>query len=480
MSIKTSRRQFIRSSALLLGGTALSNAQIIGANSTVRIAIVGTRIKGQDLIRRFAKLPHAKIVALCDVDNEVLAEAASKHEELIGKVDLETDFRRLLDRKDIDAVVLATPNHWHALQTIWSCQAGKDVYVEKPNCHTVWEGRKMIEAARKYNRIVQVGLQTSSNQALPEAAAWIKEGHIGNIQAIHAVSYKIRSSIGKRAQPMTPASSVDYDLWLGPAENKPIYRDNLHYDWHWNWNTGNGELGNVGCHVVDIARYFLDDPDPNGEIMTFGNRFAWDDAGETPNMQVASYQLGDIPVIHEINNFSASRTARRTLGFHKIKEGEVVICEGGTFVGHGHGKIYDNDGKQIKKFYGVDNHQENFIDAVISRNRRDLNCEIERGHASCTLPLLAGISYQTGAPISKSDLPQKVSSNPWLHDAYTRYQAQLDHLGISVEAQPWTCGPELHFDSHKEQFTGSRHASAANEYLKRKAYRAPYVVPDKV
>jgi len=473
------RRSFLKTGAVAAGAYSFSITSAFAASDVVRIAVVGLRWKGDDLIGPFSRLPNVQIVALCDVDSDILAKVAKKHEERIGKVDLVEDYRKLLERKDIDAVVLATPNHWHALQTIWACQAGKDVYVEKPHAHSIWEGRKMIEAARKYNRIVQVGLQTSSSQQLPEAVEWIRAGNIGKIKAIHSVFYRDRSSIGKNPEPLKIPSSVNYDLWLGPANDEPIYRDRLHYDWHWDWNTGNGDIANLGTHVADIARKFLGDPPPPKHVTTFGNRFLWKDAGETPNMQVAAYDFEEAPVIVEVNNFTIAPDNRRSPTFRRTRMGEIVICEGGEFRGHGGGKVYDNDGKVLKKFGGGNPHQKNFIDAVISRKKEDLNCEIERGHASGSLPLLGGIAWRTGTPATVRAIEDKIGHNPWLMDAFDRYNEQATRWGINFEKEPWILGSGLDYDSEKELFTGEG-AEAANQYIKRQAYRAPFVVPEVV
>ena len=470
------RRSFIKASSVAAGAYSFSITNAFAASETVRVAVVGLRWKGSDLVDLFSKLPNVRVVALCDVDSNVLAKVAKKRESQIGRVDLVEDYRKLLERKDVDAFVIATPNHWHALQTVWACQAGKDVYVEKPHAHTIEEGRKMIEAARKYNRIVQVGLQTSSSRALPEAVEWIRAGHIGKIKAIHSVWFRPRFSIGKTAHALKIPSSINYDLWLGPANDEPIYRNRLHYDWHWDWNTGNGEITNLGCHVVDIVRRFLGDPQPPKHITTFGNRFLWDDAGETPNMQVAAFDFEEAPVILEIDDFSVRPGDRRVPAFHQTRAGAVVICEGGEFRGHNGGKVYDNDGKVIKKFSGGNPHQKNFIDAVISRKKEDLNCEIERGHASCSLSLLAGVCWRAGLKQSTQTIKNKIEHNPWLFDAFRRHQQHATNWGVNFEKEPWIFSDGLNYDCVKERFTGEG-AESANQLMRRQFYREPFSLP---
>jgi len=451
----------------MMGAMALSASRVHGANSSVRVAMVGMGWWGAQMgpgsVGRFAKVNNVRVVALCDPDREHLDNAAKKYEKALGKVDLETDYRRLLERTDIDAVVLTTPNHWHALQTIWACQAGKDVYVEKPCSHTVWEGQQMVAAARRYNRIVQVGLQVSSLNCLPELTDWLRAGNLGAIQTIHAVWYRQRDSIGKRATPLQPPASLDYNLWLGPAQDIPIYRDQLHYDWHWVWNTGNGEIANLGAHTVDLARRVLGQAELDGPVTSFGQRFQWDDAGETPNMQVAYYRLGGIPVIHEINDFPVAAASKALPAFKGIRQGVVVLCEGGHFMGHGQGKAFDKNGKVVKKFSGRTNHEANFIQAIQSRKRETLHCEVEEGFASSRLPLLAGIAHRVGEPVSVNQLEAITGADPQLHDAFTRYQKQAEQLGFDLEKEPWILGPGLKYDLESGRFAGEGEQVAAAE-----------------
>ncbi|MGB0369995.1 MAG: Gfo/Idh/MocA family protein [Opitutales bacterium] len=481
MNLTSSRRNFIKSSSLLLGGTLLCSAQVTGANQQVRIAIVGMRSKGKDLLRRFLRLPNVKVASLCEVDSNILAQVAKQFDGQIDGATLDKDYRKVIERKDIDAVVLATPNHWHALQTIWACQAGKHVYVEKPAAHSVWEGELMVKAARKYDRIVQVGLQTRSMTSGPEIREWLKEGHLGEIKAIHAVFYKDRKSVGMRPTPLEVPSHIDYDLWLGPAEDLPIYRDSFHYDWHWEWNTGNGDLGNIGTHVADIARMYLGDPKPSCKMLTFGNRFQWNDAAQTPNMHVASFDFGGIPIILEANNFKYDAEGRRALSYSQTRRGQVVICEGGKLVGHGQGKAFDLEGKTIKKFPGTENHQKNFIDAILSGKNSDLNSEMISGHESCTLPVMAGAAYQAGKRTSSAELAaQAEEGSPYLVDAYNRYKAQCNRLGIDLEKEQWVSSGFMDYDHDTIKFTSGANLSAANGFMKRKKYREPYVVSENV
>jgi len=259
------RRKFILGS--LGTGTALMMkpasaftkpfSKIAGANDQLRVAVVGLRGKGKHHAELFNKLPNVRVVALCDVDTEILDREVKKFKAINQNVDTYIDYRKLLENKDIDAVVIATPNHWHSLMGIWACQAGKDVYVEKPISHNVWEGSKLVEAARKYDRIVQAGTQSRSDEALPEVFDYIHQGNLGKIKAVYGLCYKRRASIGKVKGPTQIPSSINYDLWTGPAPLHPLRRSRVHYDWHWVWETGNGDIGNQGIHQMDQCRWAL-------------------------------------------------------------------------------------------------------------------------------------------------------------------------------------------------------------------------------
>lgn len=482
MTFLDSRRCFLRTVAFATAATALSRAQVSGANGRIRLAVIGNGNKGGHLLEVFGSLDDIDIVAVCDPDSTHMEAAAAK---VISsgrpKPDLEKDFRKLLERDDIDAVVIATPNHWHALQTILACQAGKDVYVEKPAAYTIQEGRMMIDASEKHRRIVQVGLQTRSDAGMHEAVAWLGEGHLGKLKSVHGFHFKPREGIGMRKTPLKIPATVDYNLWLGPAQDVPIYRDKLDYDWHWDWNTGNGEMGNIGCHVADIARCFLGDPGAPRGVTTFGNRFMWDDAGLTPNVHVAAFEH-HVPTTLEINNLAVQPGNARTMAFHKIGSGIVAIYEGGEFRGFGSGKVYDPAGKQIRSFKSsnpVLDHAKNFIGAVRSRKTSDLNCSITAGHLSCTMALLGGVAWRSGSPLAPDEMKKRFANHPVLGDAYQRDSAQLAAWNNDFAKTPWIASPELIYDPGREIFTGAD-AAVATPFLKRKKYRSPFSIPAEI
>src|SRR4051812_40432209 len=284
---KSTRRSFLKTSlaatATALSWPARSWSQVAGANEDIRIAVIGFRSRGESHVNAFTKMKGVRLVALCDADANVLEGRAKRLEKGSLSVATYTDIRKLLENKNIDAISTATPNHWHSLVSIWAIQAGKDVYVEKPVSHNVFEGRKLVEAARKYNRIVQTGTQGRSSHALREAFAWVKEGHLGKIKVARGLCYKRRPSIGKVNGPQPVPESVDYDLWCGPSPKTPLMRSKLHYDWHWVWATGGGDISNQGIHEMDKSRWGLGKAELSPRILTVGGRFDYVDDGETPN-----------------------------------------------------------------------------------------------------------------------------------------------------------------------------------------------------
>lgn len=318
--MKTNRRDFLRRSAaagtaLALPGGLLSlrgapaPGSVLGANGDIRVAVVGFNSRGMDHINGFRKLPGVRLVALCDVDRTVLDREATRLADDGNPVATYTDVRKLLESKEVDAIATATPNHWHALISIWACQAGKDVYVEKPVSHNAWEGRQIVHAARQYNRIVQTGTQSRSNPGLQEAVAWIRDGNLGDITLVRGLCYKPRQSIGKVSGPTPVPDTVDYDLWCGPAPMEPLMREKLHYDWHWVFSTGNGDLGNQGIHQMDIGRWVLGENHLSPLVFSVGGRFGYVDDGNTPNTQIVYHGYAKAPLIFEVRGLPAPRSS---------------------------------------------------------------------------------------------------------------------------------------------------------------------------
>ena len=363
------RRDFIKSG--LAAGTActlpVSASFARSANETIHLGFISCGSRANDLMGQFQKAGGVEIVGLCDPDQQRLESTKKKFPKAKGWVDP----RALLEDKSIDAVVIATCNHWHCLAAIWAMEAGKHVYVEKPLSHSQWEGRQTVAAARKYDRICQVGTQQRSDPMQAEIKKFLhEEKALGEIVAARVNRYGVRAPIGKRSTPLPIPSSVDYNLWLGPAQEKPIYRDNLQYDWHWDWNTGSGEMGNWGVHVLDDCRnnVFLDEVNLPKRVLGGGGRVAWDDAGETPNVHFVYFDTGSIPVVIGLANITADPDSKRSPAHPGPGSGYIAYCEGGRFEGQrGRGVALDKDGKKIKEFRGNSGsvlHQKNFLDAL--------------------------------------------------------------------------------------------------------------------
>ncbi len=488
---KLTRKEFVKSSLVTAaaGPALLQSCQTVsrrsvwsrprGANEDIRVGVIGFRGQGAGHIRRWRQIQGVRVVALCDVDSDIVAREVKKFTDRNEKVQTYTDVRDLLDNKDIDVVSTATPNHWHALISIWACQAGKDVYVEKPVSHNVWEGRQIVKAAKKYNRIVQAGTQKRSDRGLQEAVQWIREGNLGKIVLARGLCYKRRDSIGKVSGPQPPPPSVDYNLWTGPAPLVPLMRKNLHYDWHWVWPTGNGDIGNQGIHEMDICRWFLGVDELSPRVMSVGGRFGYDDDGETPNTQFVFHDYEDAPLIFEVRGLPIEKGRDNMPHYRGVRIGNVIHCEGGYFDG---GWAYDNDGKKIRQFKrdGGGSHQRNFIDAVRSRKQSDLNAPIIEGHLSSALCHTGNISHRLGRQASQDEIRDAIRSEPEALETFDRFKEHLAANGVDISKTQATLGPWLKMDPRKERFTGPSPLTRRANRLLTRDYRKPFVVPKRV
>ena len=491
------RRDFVKTSALAAGAilSARSWGQVPGANSDIRVAVVGLNGRGKNHLKSLSELKGVRVAAICDVDTAVLEKTAKS---LGAGVKTYTDIRELLGSSGIDAITIATPNHWHSLMGIWACEAGKDVYVEKPVSHNVLEGRQLVAAAKKYNRVVQAGTQIRSGDGLAEAVAWVRAGNLGKITTSRGFCYKSRSSIGKTSGPQPIPATVDYHLWTGPAPLVPPHRNNpkngpIHYDWHWIYAYGNGDVGNQGIHQMDVARWFLGEPGLPRHTLSIGGRLGYDDDGETANTQVIIHDYATAPLIFEVrglpakagtapdNNLGGAEAAAAAASlmdkYRGVSIGNVVDCEGGYVVTNTYfaAEAYDRAGKLLKEFKGRDGHMANFIDVVRSRKTANLRGPIGEGHVSSALCHLGNISHQLGRVAPEGELREKIKGNAALTEAYGRMTEHLAANQIDLAKTPLTLGAPLALDSDAERFTGEG-AAAANAMLTRN-YRAPFVVP---
>ena len=494
------RRSFLKSSVTaglaLAGHGALigaeSSSQTKGPNDTIRLAVIGlgstTAIggvggRGHQLIPRLREITGARIVALCDVDETFLDREAKPFKDRNEEVATYTDLRRVFDDKSIDAVVIATPNHWHALATVWACQAGKDVYVEKPFSYNIWEGQQMVAAARKYGRMVQVGTQNRSSKLLRQTFEYLRSGQLGPIRYAHALVYRARTGIGIVTAPTSLPATVNYDMWCGPASNGPLMRKQLNYEWHWFWETGNGEMGNNGIHVIDLCRWALGQKSTPPRAMSIGGRFGFDDCGETANTHIALLDFQPAPLICEIRNVSVAKTAEPMGRFRNHNNGIIIDCEGGYFAGDASGgAMFDKQGKKIKDITddgeskGLELvHLSNFLAAVRSRKSNELAAEALQGHLSTACCHLANTSYRVGKQSRPDEIAGTIRSNQELSDAFQRCWEHLRENGVDLTNTQATLGPWVTFDSDQGRFV-KEFADAANQ-LSQRQYRKPFEVP---
>ena len=412
------RRVFLSKTAAASAGLALTfprrSRASVGANETVNVAIIGirgdnkghptwtARGRGQDHYKRLAAIANARITHVVDVDERHFTGSLSELKEKFGgDPKTETDFRRVLDNRDVDAVTIAAPDHWHALMMIWACQAGKDVYVEKPISHNIVEGRRMIEAARRYNRIVEVGTQRRSGAVLAKAVQFLRDGGLGTIYAGKTVIYRPRDPIGVAADSSVPPG-VHYDLWLGPAPSRSFNENHFHYHWHWFWDYGTTDLGNTAVHSLDAVRWLLGKQEhPRTAYCIGGLHEAGGRTDQvTPNTQYVSYQYADGTELHcDLRNwFSGPREAQ---GIY------VFGSEGWMKVGDDKAEVYLGRKNEPGPTLTSDDtreeeeaHFKNFIDCVRSRKLDNLTAPIEEGHFSTTLCHLGNISYRVGRSVT--------------------------------------------------------------------------------
>lgn len=457
----TQRRDFIKTSALGAAGIAIggmgfsakSYASIIGANERVTLAVIGIRGRGTAHIDAWCKLrdiQNIRLKTLCDTDEQFFAERSQMVMDKGGEKPLvEWDMRKVFEDRDIDVVSFATPNHWHALGTVWACQAGKHVYVEKPASHNIWEGRKMIEVSRRYDRRVQVGFQNRSIANVIEAIQFLHDGGIGKVYMARGLCVKPRDSFGIAKDSMAPAS-LHYDRWLGPATWRPYNEKRGHYNWHWFWDTGNGDTGNQGPHQFDIARWGLNKNEHPVSVYSTGGFYGVDPdecAQETPNTQTSVFKYKDGTML-EFETRGRYSNSESNLG---IRIGNIFYgTEGYLEIASGTWKAYRQReqepfaGSKTKAESNADvsltgssdtAHFSNFIEAIRSGKNEDLKCDIHEGFFSTVLPLMANVSY--------------------------RLQRELKFMGADMDREMFVNDPE------------------ANAMLTR-VYRPPYVVPDEV
>ena len=484
-----SRRDFLQDSLLAAAAAAASRSALAndapapadgakpaGPNGRVRVAVIGVRGQGRAHLRWLLNEPDTEIAAVCDADlaDDIVGPAVQMVEKARGKAPaVVQDLRKIFDDKSIDAVTIATPDHWHALAAVWAMQAGKDVYVEKPIAHDVREGRAIVNWSRKLGRIVQAGTQRRSFRAMQEAVRFVREGGIGKIRLARAIVHRPRKTIGRlEGAPKVPPT-VDFDLWCGPGPKVPPRRVEFHYDWHWFWDYGTGEMGNNGVHQIDVCRWMLGKQELPKSILSVGGRYAWDDDGETPNAQVAVYDWGDAKLVAEVRSLPSDPCP----GPGRVGEGFLIYGEKGVLASDktDHAAAFDADGKLVREFEGDGKSMRNFLDAVKSRRREDQFAEIQDGHLSSAICLLGNVSWRLSETQAPGPSAKPFGDDAEGQEAVDRLRAHLTGHGVDFAKTPLHVGRRLTFDPAAEKFTGEN-AEAANALLGRE-YRTPFVVP---
>ncbi len=476
------RRRFLQSSAAIGAGSLFTIAgtrasgSVFGANDRIRIAVAGIRGRGQHHIREFASMKNVEVACLVDPDSRLYDSRSKQVSQKAGNTPAcVADIREALDDKNIDAVSVATCNHWHSLITVWACQAGKDVYVEKPISHNVFEGRQCAKAAEKYGRIVQHGTQQRSSSSRAREVAAVRSGKYGKLLVAKGYCCKPRWSIGTK--PVTaPPSGFDFNLWLGPAP-KQDFHANLHpYNWHWFWDFGNGDVGNQGVHEMDVARWGIEGGTLPDQVWSLGGRFTPDspDNAETPNMLLTVMNFGEVTLLFETRGLVAKRGTKapprkvanefyttdgviRDGKFHPKSGGKPIAVEGAATVTPGGA-------------FG------SFIECVRNRDFDGVNCNAEVAHYSAALCHLGNISYRLGQTVPFNKQPKTLGDNKEVVASFEMLKENLRAVDVKLAETTYTLGRTLKFDAKAERFIND---DQANQLLTR-PYRQPFVVPEQV
>jgi len=459
--LKTSAAAGMTAAFTIAGTKATGN--VLGANDTVRVGVAGIHGRGGSHIGAFAGMDKVQVTHLIDPDSSLFENRIRAVKGRGGNTPkCFQDIRKALEDKELDAVSVATCNHWHSPITVWACQSGKDVYVEKPCSHNVFEGRQCVEAARKYKRMVQHGTQRRSG-GHHRTLAEIASGKRGKLLTVRGNSFKGRGSIGHK-EITEPPTHLDFNVWLGPAPKQPYHRNLVHYNWHWFWDTGNGDIGNFGVHAMDICRWTI----PNGtlpkSVISLGGRFLWNDQAQTPNLQLAVYDFGTTKLIFEVSNLKTSGGRSGTVFDSGGKTDPIEIASPPDVKNPAAER---GPGGEIFK---------NFIACVRSRKSEDLDAHILEGHYSSALCHLANISYRVGKPASFGSKPKELGDDPEVEKSWQWFVETAKKNGVDVKKTTFQLGRFLKFDPAKEQFIGDAEA----DKLLTRPYREPFVVPKQV
>jgi predicted dehydrogenase len=479
---RQNRRDFLKTLAaaatVTVAGTK-SSGRVLGANEAIRIGVAGLNGRGGSHVGAFSRMEGVQVTYLIDPDTRTWGR---RLRDLRGRGNpprTVQDVRRALEDRNLDAISIATPNHWHALMTIWACQAGKDVYVEKPCSHNVHEGRIAVEMARRHNRIVQHGTQSRSNTATARVMDVIRSGQLGRLLVSRGLCYKPRNNSQGRVPSVARIDApreLDFNLWLGPAPQRPYHENLVHYRWHWFWDFGNGDIGNQGVHEMDKARWAIAGATLPRSVLSVGGRFGDADRGETPDTQVALFDYGPTKLIFEVRGL-------RTDSYRGQGVGNVYHLEGGTIAGTQFFPRGSTTAAPLPRVEGAGrrgpgdgDHFANFIAAVRSRRTADLNAGILEGHYSAALCHLANISYRLGRQVPLGGQDRPFGDDTDGAEALARMREHLHDVGVRLDGTMYHAGRRLMLDVGAERFQGNEEA---NRMLTRQ-YRAGFVVPERV
>lgn len=482
-----SRRRFLQTAAAVSSGVHLVNistskagAQIIGANERVRVGVCGIRGRGSGHIDGYISQDNVEVTTLIDVDQTQFAARQRQIRDKTGREagQLVNDIRRALEDKDLDAVSIATCNHTHALYTILACQAGKDVYVEKPMSHNVWEGGQVVAAAKKYGRIVQHGTQQRSSGGRAREIAAVKSGKYGRLLVSKGYCCKPRWSIGHK-EPKDPPATFNWDAWLGPAPMQPYHENLVHYNWHWFWDFGNGDTGNQGVHEIDVARWAIDGATLPTKVWALGGRLGYEDQGQTPNMHLSVFEYGDVLLVFETRGLvdKHEKFPRKVLNEFYTTDG---VIRGGKFYPTGSDKGESVSGGTPDPI-APGGPFESFVAAIKARDPKRCNAGPEHGHHSSALCHLGNIAYRVGSekPVA-GDRPKVLGDDPRVAEAHDTIRGNLEAIGVDLAATRWHVSPVLNFDPTAERFTGEGEVVGQANALLTREYRQPWVVPEAV
>ncbi len=475
--IRPTRRRFLQTTAaastafglFTIAGTKASG-RVLGANDVIRVGVCGINGRGGTHIGAFSGKEGSQVTYLIDPDSRLHESRAKTVRERGGNTPKTVqDVREALEDSNLDAISIATPNHWHSLLSIWACMADKDVYVEKPLSHNIHEGRILVDIARQRGRIVQHGTQSRSSGGNARDLAAIAAGKHGRLLVSRGLCYKRRGSIGEKS-PGEPPQGLNFDLWLGPAQQQPYHGNLVHYNWHWFWDFGNGDIGNQGVHQMDIARWKIPGATWPKSVISIGGRFGYEDQGETPNTQIAVFDYGTALLVFEVRGLETKGfrgngpTVGNTVHFDSEAKPEPVEVTGLEGV------------KNPAAERGPGDIFQNFLACVRSRDASQLDAHVAEGHISSGLCHLANISYRLGTEAPYSGAAKAFGDDKEAAETLERTREHLSEAGVPIDGLTYRVGRKLNFDAATERFVGDEEA---NRLITRE-YRAPYTVPAKV